>query len=78
MISGDAKVNTASGDVRMGGVGGEMRVNTASGDVQAKKIAGDARINTASGDVTIESVERIALRQQRVWRRDRPRRPARR
>jgi DUF4097 and DUF4098 domain-containing protein YvlB len=54
-VSGEAGINTASGDVQLGRVG-TAKVNSASGDVQIDESAEGADVNTASGDVEIGSV----------------------
>jgi Putative adhesin len=54
-VSGEAVVNSASGDVQLDSVG-TAKVNSASGDVQIVKAADGAEVNTASGDAEILSV----------------------
>ena len=54
-VSGEAGVNTASGDVRLDRVG-TAKINSASGDVRIDESAEGADVNTASGDVAIDSV----------------------
>ena len=53
-MSGEAVVNSASGDVQLDSVG-TAKVNSASGDVQIVKAADGAEVNTASGDAEILS-----------------------
>ena len=53
-VEGQAKVNTASGDVELRRVG-SARVNSASGDVRIDE-AGPVEANTASGDIQLRSV----------------------
>jgi DUF4097 and DUF4098 domain-containing protein YvlB len=53
-VSGEAVVNSASGDVQLDSVGA-AKVNSASGDVQIVKVADGAEVNTASGDAEILS-----------------------
>jgi DUF4097 and DUF4098 domain-containing protein YvlB len=53
-VSGEAGVNSASGDVQLDSVG-TAKVNSASGDVQIDKATDGAEVNTASGDVEIGS-----------------------
>jgi DUF4097 and DUF4098 domain-containing protein YvlB len=53
-VSGEAVVNSASGDVQLDSVG-TAKVNSASGDVQIVKAADGAEVNTASGDAEILS-----------------------
>ncbi len=53
-VSGEAVVNSASGDVQLDSVG-TAKVNSASGDVQIDESDDGADVNTASGDVEIRS-----------------------
>jgi len=55
MGDGEARLQTASGDVKITGSMKILDVDTASGDVQAAfdKLVGTIRINTASGDVAL-------------------------
>ena len=57
-IAGDAKVNSASGDVMVREVGGRLEVNSASGDVLVREASSSVGVNTASGDQTIGSVSK--------------------
>jgi hypothetical protein len=54
-VSGEARVNAASGDVQLVRVG-RAKINTASGDVRIDNSAEGGDLNTASGDVVIDSV----------------------
>lgn len=54
-VTGEAGVNTASGDVQLDRVG-RAKVNSASGDVRIDESTGGAEVNTASGDVELRSV----------------------
>jgi DUF4097 and DUF4098 domain-containing protein YvlB len=49
----DARVDTASADVHLGGEYGDVRVNTASGEVHLE-VADSVRIETASGEIHVE------------------------
>ena len=54
---GEVSARTASGDIRLQGVGGPLQVKTASGDVFVGVVAGEAAIATVSGDVGVERIE---------------------
>lgn len=47
------KVSTASGDIKVSSVQGTLRLNTASGNVQVRDAAGSVNASSASGDVEI-------------------------
>lgn len=51
-VEGEAKINTASGDVELRRVG-SAKVNSASGDVQVDEAAAEVEVNTASGDIDL-------------------------
>jgi hypothetical protein len=54
-VDGEAKVNTASGDVELRRAS-SARLNSASGDIRVDEAAGSLEVNTASGDVQIRKV----------------------
>jgi DUF4097 and DUF4098 domain-containing protein YvlB len=61
-VEREAKIRSASGDVRLGAVGGKADVNTASGDVEVGSIAVGGAVRSASGDVQIgEAANRLSL-----------------
>ena len=55
-IGGDAKINSASGDVMIREARGSLQVNTASGDVLIRDAGSSVSVNTASGDQTVGTV----------------------
>jgi DUF4097 and DUF4098 domain-containing protein YvlB len=55
-VAGEAKINSASGDVMIREVGNRLEVNTASGDVLVREAASSVSLNSASGDQQIGSV----------------------
>jgi hypothetical protein len=54
-VDGEAKVDTASGDIEIAHVG-SAKVNSASGDVQIDDAAEALEVNTASGDIELRRV----------------------
>jgi DUF4097 and DUF4098 domain-containing protein YvlB len=54
---GDVRIETASGDVRIGDVAGSLVAKTASGDIRARRVSGRAEVHTVSGDIELGSVE---------------------
>jgi DUF4097 and DUF4098 domain-containing protein YvlB len=52
----DAKVNTASGAIRLDEASGEVHLRTASGDIECPKLRAPSSIATASGSVGVGSV----------------------
>ena len=60
-VDGEAKVNTASGDIGLRRVG-SARLNSASGDVRVDEASGSVDVNTASGDVRIRKVVEGAVK----------------
>lgn len=53
-VDGDARINSASGDIWIGHVGGRFTAALASGDVRTDEVGGDLRANSASGDLRID------------------------
>lgn len=54
-VERDARIDTASGDVRIDRVG-SAKVNSASGDVRLEEVTGNVQVNTASGDIELARV----------------------
>jgi DUF4097 and DUF4098 domain-containing protein YvlB len=52
-LTEEADIQTGSGDVRVDSVGGSLRVKAGSGDVELGQVHGDASVSTGSGDVEI-------------------------
>lgn len=50
-------VNTAGGDIKVGGVEGEIKLNTSGGDIWADRVSGNLNLNTSGGDIKIFSKE---------------------
>ncbi|MCX8105068.1 MAG: DUF4097 domain-containing protein [Ignavibacterium album] len=48
-------VNTAGGDIKVGGVEGEIKLNTSGGDIWADRVSGNLNFNTSGGDIKIYS-----------------------
>ena len=62
-MAGDARVDSASGDVELGEAGGGVTVRTASGDQEVRSVAeGKVELASASGDI------RVGIKQgSRLW-----------
>jgi DUF4097 and DUF4098 domain-containing protein YvlB len=56
-VAGDAKTQTASGDIEIERLGGAGKLQSASGDISVGEAAGSLKVSTASGDQEIRSVE---------------------
>lgn len=55
-VTGDLKVQCASGDLICGEVDGDLKATSASGEVSVRLVRGNAQVSTASGDSSIGEV----------------------
>lgn len=57
------KVNTAGGDIKVGGIYGEIKLNTSGGDIWADRVSGKLNLNTSGGDIKIYSKDASIIAQ---------------
>ncbi|MFG1604380.1 DUF4097 domain-containing protein [Actinoplanes sp. NPDC049265] len=55
-VTGDADLESASGDLTVGRIGGSLRVHSASGDMRIGDVTGDVSAEAASGDIQITGI----------------------
>jgi DUF4097 and DUF4098 domain-containing protein YvlB len=65
-ITGDAIVQTVSGDSRLPYVGGDLKAQTVSGSVRADSVNGSVSMKSVSGDVRVDSVREGKVHVQSV------------
>ena len=54
--SGDAELNTSSGELRAGRIDGSAEVKNSNGDTRMGRIAGELRVKAANGDIAMDHV----------------------
>jgi DUF4097 and DUF4098 domain-containing protein YvlB len=55
-VSGEVKILTHSGEIRVGGIGQGGELRTHGGDIVVGPVTGDLRASTSAGDIRVESV----------------------